>query len=320
MGVEDEIEDCFKQGYNAQQIINKGFKKSTVYKVYQTIKSYSMPVNPPQWSIEDINPWILRYQPGQNASINFSFKNSSDRDIYLHRVGLRLEWMADAGQWIAQEVRDLVKPNQKKYFSFIIPVPMIPLGEYEMLFGAEIQYLPANDYSDISKQTQWTEPLIFHIKLPVTGTIVFISHSTLDIQIVRELEKRLDNQGIQTRVEEDIPEPGSVLEDKFKKGIQESTIVLTLLTENSVRSKWVIMETEFAKSISKPIIPLKEKNLRYEGPIEWVEFSRSDSPDIIFGKVMDAIRRTPPQISPIGAVIGIGILAFLAAAIFGDSK
>lgn len=320
MGVEDEIEDFLRQGYNPQQIIGKGFKKSTVYKVYQTIKSYSMPVNPPQWSIEDIMPWPFRYQPGQNASVSFSFKNSSDRDIYLHRLGLHLEWMKDGHEWFAQEVRDLIRPNQKRFFSFIIPVPQIALGEYEILFGAEIQYLPATDYADLAKQTQWTEPLIFQVKLPIKGTKIFISHSTLDIQIVRELEKRLDNQGLQTIIAEDIPEPGSELEAKFKKGIQDSTILLALLTENSVRSKWVIMETEFARLIGKPIIPLKEKSLQYEGEIEWVPFSKYDNPDVIFGKVMGAIGRIQPQTSPVGAIIGICILAFLLAAIFSDSK
>jgi len=320
MGIQNEIEEHLRQGYAPQQLIDMGYKKSTVYNVYQSIKSYMVPVNRPKWVIENITPWPIRHLPGQKMSMIFSFKNTSDKDVYLHRIGVHFEWMKDPYEWFAQEVRDLIKPNQKRLFTFLISIPIeIPLGEYEILFGIEAQYLPISSYLDQSNQTQWSEPLVFHVKHPLKGIKVFISHSTEDIQIVNELEKRLDNYGVQAIIAEDIPEPGAVLEEKFKAKIRESTVFLALLTESSVRSKWVVMESEYAQSIGTPIIPLKEKSLRYESSVEWVEFSKYESPDSIFQKVMEAIKKTQPSNPPLGVILGIGILAFLAALIFGDS-
>lgn len=320
MGIENEIGEYLQQGYTPQQLIDMGYKKSTVYKVYETIKSYMVPMNRPEWVIENIRPMPLRLLHGQKASISFSFKNTSDKDIYLYRIGIRSEWMKDPYEWFAQEVRDLIKPNQKRLFTFLIPIPKdATLGEYEILFGIEAQYLPVTSYTDQSMQTQWSEPLVFHVKHPFTGIKLFISHSTEDLQIVRELEKRLDNYGVQVIIAEDVPEPGVVLEEKFKAKIRESTIFLALLTENSMRSKWVVMETEYAQGIGKPLIPLKEKSLRYESSIEWAEFSKYETHDSIFQIVMEAIKKVHPRASPLGAILGIGILAFLASLMFGGS-
>lgn len=320
MGIENEIEEYLRQGFTPQQIIDKGYKKSTTYKVYKTIKSYMVPTQQPNWVIENIRPWPLRHLPGQKASLSFSFKNTSDNDMYLYRIGIHSEWMKDPYEWFAQEVRDLVKPNQKRFFTFLLPVPRdIALGEYEILFGTEMQYLPATGYMNQSKQTLWSEPLVFHVKHPLTGKKVFISHSTEDIQIVRELEKRLDNYGVQVIIAKDIPEPGAVLKNKFEAKIRESTIFLAILTEDSVRSKWVVWETEYAQRIGKPLIALKEKSLTYKSSVEWVEFSKYDDADAIFQKVMKATKKIQPAISPLGVILGIGILAFLAALVFGGS-
>jgi hypothetical protein len=322
MGIQDEIEEYLRQGYTPQQLIDMGHKKSTVYKVYSALKSYVMPTTRPEWVIENVMPWPLRCLPGQTLSMSFSFKNTSDQDIYLYRIGTHFEWMITPYEWFAQDVKDLVKPNQRHLFTFLVPVPRnIPLGEYEILFGIEAQSLPPTGNLDQSRQTLWSEPLIFHVKHPITGIKVFISHSTEDTQIVRELEKRLDNYGIEPIIAEDIPEPGTVLEEKFKAKIRESNIFLALLTESSARSKWVIMETEYARSIQKPVIPLKERSLRVESPIEWIGFSRGENADAIFPRVMEAIRfntRNQPGLSPIGIVLGIGVLAFIAALLSSD--
>lgn len=322
MGIQNEIEDYLRKGYTPQQLIDMGHKKSTVYKVYNALKSYVMPTTKPEWVIENVLPSPLRCLPGNTVSMSFSFRNTSDRDLYLYRVGAHFEWMKNPYEWFAQEVKDLIRPNQRRYFTFLVTVPGdIALGEYEILFGIEAQSLPPINQLDQVRQTMWSEPLIFDVKHPITGIKVFISHSTEDIQIVRELEKRLDNYGVQVIIAEDFPEPGSVLEEKFKAKIRESNLFLALLTESSARSRWVIMETEYARSIPKPVIPLKEKSLQVDSAIEWIEFSRGESADEIFPRVMDAIRfntRNQPGLSPVGVVLGIGVLAFIAALLSSD--
>ena len=321
MGIQDEIGEKLREGYTPQQLNEMGYKRSTIYKIYNTIKSYNTPINPPKWVIENINPRPLRQLPGRKASVSFTFKNNSEKEMYLYRVGIHPEWMEEPNQWFAQEIKDLIKPNQKRFFTFLLPIPQnAPLGEYEILFGIEAQYLPVNSYSDQTMQTQWSEPIVFHIKHPFRGAKIFISHSTQDLQIVRELEKRLDNYGYQAIIAEDIPEPGAILEEKFKAKIREANIFLAILTEDSIRSKWVLLETEYAKQIGKKLVPLKEQNLNYETSIEWVEFSKYDDPDITFQKVMEAIRKIQPSTSPLAPILGIGILAFLAALVFGGSE
>jgi len=321
VGIQDEIEKKLREGYTPQQLNEMGYKRSTIYKIYNTIKSYTVPISPPEWFIENITPSHLRRLPGQKISISFFFKNNSKKEMYLYRIGIHPEWMENPNEWFAQEVKDLIRPNQKRFFTFLLQIPQnTPLGEYEILFGIEAQYLPVRSYTDQELQTQWSEPKIFHVKHPLIGKKIFISHSTVDTQIVRELEKRLDNYGYQAIIAEDIPKPGAILEEKFKAKIRESTIVLAILTEDSIRSKWVLLETEYAKQIGKPLIPLKEESLIIESSIEWFVFSKSWDPDRIFQKVMEAIKNTQPSNSPLAPILGIGILALLAALVFGGSE
>lgn len=321
MGIQDEISKKLQEGYTPQQVIDMGYKKSTVYKVYSSIKAYIIPFEKPEWVIQNISPATIRCLPGSKASMSFTFRNNSAKDMYLYQIGIRPEWM-ESETWFAQEVRDLIRPNQKRLFSFIIQVPgNLPLGEYTLVFGANIQYLPIETSTNPTMQVQWSEPIVLHMKHPLGGTRVFLSHSTNDMQIVRELKNRLDNHGVEAIIAEDIPEPGVDLEEKMESKIRSSTIFLAILTEDSVRSEWVIKETEYARSIGKPCILLKEESLSLQSNIEWTKFSKHDSPDILFSKVMQAINAVQKAIvSPIGAILGIGLLVFLGALILGGSE
>lgn len=310
MSVEDDITTRLLQGYTPNQLIDEGYKKSTVYKVYQKVKAYSMPTVKPEWLISNIYPHEPRALPGQTVSLSFTFENTSDKDLYLYRIGIRTDWMTH-DTWVAQEVRDLMKSGQKRYFSTLLPVPgNIALGEYSMIFGIEAQYLPALEHQPL--QTQWADPLVFNVKKPFTGLSVFFSHSTQDMTLVRQLEQQLDNNGVGTIIAEDISAPGIELKRKFESKIMESTIFLALLTESSVNSKWVLEETNYAAQIGKPMILLKEASVSIQSDREWVSFSRDDPPEILFQKIMDAInyiQKTRP--SPIGPILGGAILALL---------
>jgi hypothetical protein len=322
MSTEDEILNRLLQGYTPSQLIDEGFKKSTVYKVYQKVKVHSSQTNKPQWLITNISPAEPRALPGQKASISFQFENNSGKDLYLYRIGIWTEWMQD-NMWIAQEVKDLIKSGQRRIFSFLLLVPdNISLGEYTMSFGVEVQYLPASEYQPL--QTQWTEPLVFHVKRPFMGISIFLSYSTQDMTLIRQLEKQLDNYGIKVIIAEDTKEPGTELRRKFESKIRESTIFLALLTEHGINSKWVLRETDYAKQINKPLILLKEESVSIESDYEWVSFSKNDPPEILFQKVMDAIsymQRARPGVAPassIGPILGVAILAFLFGLFIGS--
>jgi hypothetical protein len=322
MSTEDEIASRLLQGYTPIQLINEGFKKSTVYKINQEIKARLMQTTRPEWMITNINPLEPRALPKQTRSLSFQFENTSGKDMYLYKVGISTEWMEN-NTWIAQDVKDLIKPGQKRFFSFLLSVPdNIALGEYSMAFGVEMQYLPANEYQPL--QTQWTEPMVFHVKEPFRNIRIFLSHSTKDMTLVLQLEKQLDNYGIKVDIAEERKSPGAELKQKFESLIRECNIFVALLTEEGANSQWVQHETDYAKQISKPVILLKEQNVPIRSDYEWVSFSRNDPPEILLKKIMDAINQVHGVarggIDPVGAILGIGILALLLGIAFGGDR
>lgn len=317
MNIEDEIAKRLMQGSTPGQLIGEGFKKSTVYKVHQQIKTYLTQTTKSEWKIINIYPSEPRALPNQTIPISFEFTNTADKDIYLYRVGISTEWMEN-DTWIAQSVRDLIRSGQRRHFSIPLPIPGdMPLGEYTLTFGVEMQYLPVNEYQTL--QTQWTEPMVIHVKKPLRNLCVFLSHSTEDITLIRQLEKQLDNEGITVILGEDSRSPGTDLKEKFKKLIQSSNLFVALLTENSAKSEWVAFETNYANEIRKPMILLKEESVRFQSNVEWINFSKNDHPEVIFGKVMDAINRVKEG-SPIGAILGLGLLALIVGALMSDKK
>lgn len=325
MGIQDEISKYLQDGLTPQQIIKKGYNRSTVYKMYKNLQTYITQINKPDWYVTNIsyNKLNKRWLPGKKISVSFYFENTSGKDIYLNRMGIWIEWLK-SDEWYVQEVKALVKTGQKRFFTFLITIPEdVALGEYELRFGIEGQYLPVVEYQDQSLQVQWSEPEIIHIKRPLTGTKVFISHSTLDMPLIRQIEHHLDNYGLKPIIAEDIRTPGVVLKEKFQAKIREATIFLVLFTENSIKSEWVIEETNYAYQIGKSIIPLKEDSIRIESDIEWIPFSKYEKPEFTFSKIMDGINsrlQNTPLGANIGNGLGIAILAFLFGLFLGSSK
>lgn len=317
MPVEEDIRKRLLLGFTPQQLIQEGYRKSTIYKAFATTKAQLVPVAPPAWSIQNISFLNGRFQPGQSIPVGFAFKNESPLDVYVTRIGLRAEWMRD--EWHSQEVKELVKSGTQRWFNFTLPVPSdTRWGEYDVSFGLEGQYLPVTYYQP--SQVQWSEPVILEIKKPRRGLRIFVSHSTNDMTLVRQLETNLDNEGVDVTIAEDRLEPGIMLEHKFQRLIGESSLVLALLTESGARSEWLIKEVNYAFQINKPCILLKEEHVAVDTNREWVKFSRYDPPGLILQSVMDSISATNnATLSPIGTIIGVGILAFLAGIFLGDS-
>ena len=176
-------------------------------------------------------------------------------------------------------------------------------------------------------QTMWTDPVILHLKKKLTGYSVFLSHSINDMAVVRHIANFLDLNGIEPIVAEDISKPGSYLPQKFKELIDGSSVFLVLLTNNGVRSQWVMRECEYAFQKNKVIVPIKEQSVLVSGSwfpsdVEWIEFSMGDAANIIVQKISNGISNalskarqaaTPPFLG--GLLIG-GLLGGLLALIF----
>lgn len=319
MGIEDDIRYHLLQGATPKTVIEQHhYRKSTVYKVAETIRTFSSNTIPPLWRIGNIrfNKNDSRYMPGEAVRVDFYLTNEASKDLYLQKIGIQTEWMINQGIWYSNSVNSIIKPRDWKYFSISFPVPPeIPLGEYELLFGVEGQYLPAISQERV--ETTWSYPQVLNIKHPLSGKKVFLSHSVENKFLVRELEKKLDEYGIETYIGEDISQPGSLLEDKFKRLIAASSMLIALLTNSAIQSPWVNLEIEYAKSINKPMILLKDKSVNISSPFEWVEFSSQDPPEHTFQIIMDAIQKINKSNNDgvIGFAIGVGLLALLAAAL-----
>ncbi len=222
--------------------------------------------------------------------------------------------------WFKIDVKELVKGGGQRWFNFQVPIPHdIGLGNYELVFGVEGQYLPG---SQLQPQVEWSVPAVLQIKKPWTGLQAFFSHSNNDGLLVASLRGSLDNDGIEVILAEERLEPGVVLEEKFQRLIRESGLLIALLTEDGVRSAWVIKEVNYALQMGKPCILLKEESVTLETDREWVKFSRSDSHEVLSQKVKEAIEAVRKKISQpniLGAVVAMGILAFILGAL-ADSK
>lgn len=317
MGIEDEIRYHLHQGVSPKALIEQhNFRKSTVYKVADTIRTFSGNINPPLWTIGNIqfNNSNIRYMPGEVIRVDFFLKNEASKDLYVQNVGIQTEWMMEHGIWYSQTIKNIVKPKAYQYFSISFPIPPeITLGEYELLFGVEGQYLPAIGQERVV--TTWSTPKVIHVKHPLSGKKIFLSHSVENKFLVRELQNKLDEYGIETYVGEDISQPGSFLPDKFKRLIESSSMLIALLTNHAVESPWVNMEIEHAKNTNKPMILLKDRSVNITSPFEWTEFSSQDPPNQTFQIIMDAIQKTNQSSNEgvIGLAVGVGLLALLAA-------
>jgi len=322
MGVEDEIRDLLYQGFTPQTLIQQhNYRKSTVYKVYNNWKTKEVRVTESAWAIENIKFSKTRYLPGDNASLSYRLVNKSAVDFYVYQAGIQPEWLYQEQIWYPQDTRFLLRPGEMKALTTNCPIPEdLLLGEYEIRFGAVGNFLAPGAAPSSLDQTQWTDPVILDVKRPLMNYEVFLSHSTEDMSLVRQVKRYLDNEGITVVIAEDIKLPGAVLEDKFKSLIKESQCFLALFTDSAIRSKMVILETNYAIEINKPRILLKEESVELDSPIEWTKFSRYEPVEDIAEKGLEAIRqlRTGGESPPTALVIGL--LALLAGVLIGVSK
>ena len=326
MGIEDEIRTLFSQGYTPQSILSsRPYKKSTVYKVYRELSTKQVPLTPPQWYVNVTPPpEAKRYFPGAVERFTCDIRNNANLDLYVTSSGMQPEWLHR--QWHVRAERFLLRPGESRSVRIDLPIPQdIALGEYELHFGVEGQYLGPASVVNVST-IQWAEPFILQVKRPLTGYKLFLSHSVEDMHLVRQVESYLDFNGIEVFIAEDIRTSGAVLEEKFQDLIRKAYFFLALLTENGVRSEWVIKETNYAHEINKPMLLLKEHEAQVKSSREWVEFSRFDPQEMILEKVgqaLDQLKQNPvgiPSAQSVQPLILVGLGIFLGAILSSASK
>lgn len=75
---------------------------------------------------------------------------------------------------------------------------------------------------------------------------VFISHSSWDAQVARQLARRLSDAGLTVWLPEDEILPGDNWAKQVGKALEESDLMVVLVTPHSFRSEWQKQEIQYA--------------------------------------------------------------------------
>ncbi|HEX6206240.1 MAG TPA: toll/interleukin-1 receptor domain-containing protein [Solirubrobacterales bacterium] len=93
---------------------------------------------------------------------------------------------------------------------------------------------------------------------------VFISHSSTDKWIARQIARELETRGINAFLDEKDIQTGDSIEDAVGAHLAESDELLMLLSPASLDSSWVLIEIGGAKALGKRLVPI----LHHVGPNE----------------------------------------------------
>ena len=98
-------------------------------------------------------------------------------------------------------------------------------------------------------------------KLPTKMAKVFLSHSTADDRYVSQVQAFLRAM-IDADVFNDIFSipAGADFSEEIKRGIAECERLVVIVSRDSIRSAWVQREVEYARSLGKPVIPVRIDN------------------------------------------------------------
>lgn len=85
---------------------------------------------------------------------------------------------------------------------------------------------------------------------------VFISHSSSDKWIARQIAEQLAARGIDTFLDEKDIETGDSIDDKIQEELSDSDELLMLLSPASLKSSWVLIEIGGARALRKRLVPI----------------------------------------------------------------
>lgn len=85
---------------------------------------------------------------------------------------------------------------------------------------------------------------------------VFISYSVKDSPLANELESKLAGLGIRTFLAEKSLEIGLHWQGQIQQALRDSKMLVVLLTPNSVKSNWVMLEAGAAWGLEIPLVPV----------------------------------------------------------------
>ncbi|HWS88087.1 MAG TPA: toll/interleukin-1 receptor domain-containing protein [Pyrinomonadaceae bacterium] len=113
---------------------------------------------------------------------------------------------------------------------------------------------------------------------------VYISYSAKDSLLAEDLKRRLTDVGVEYAITKKATRAESVDTDyvqrRIREAINKSSEVIVLLTDNSVKNKWVLYEVGMADALERPVtFVMVNEGLERQLPIVGNHFIRySDLP------------------------------------------
>ena len=92
-----------------------------------------------------------------------------------------------------------------------------------------------------------------------TDYVVFISHSSKDKWIARQMVRLVEERGAKTFLDEKDIRGGDAIPDTVRRGIQRCDELIVLLSPYSVERQWVLIEIGVAWGLERRIIPIIDK-------------------------------------------------------------
>jgi hypothetical protein len=120
----------------------------------------------------------------------------------------------------------------------------------------------------------------------------FISYSSQDSALIQRLHGSLDAVGANPYVAEWWLEAGQPLADKIRRNIEDSTCLLTMLSDEANNSAWVHEEIGYAIAKGIPVIPVLEVGVKVRGfleGLEYIPYDKYDFDETIY-KILTSIR------------------------------
>src|SRR5215213_9269985 len=126
---------------------------------------------------------------------------------------------------------------------------------------------------------------------------VFLSHSSKDKAVVREIAERLRDDGLEVWFDEWMIKPGDSIPSKIEEGLEHSRVLVLCMSANAFGSDWAQLESQtfrFRDPLNKErrFIPLRLDDAPIKGSlaqflyINWRSASREQE----YAKLVEACR------------------------------
>jgi TIR domain/Domain of unknown function (DUF4062) len=128
------------------------------------------------------------------------------------------------------------------------------------------------------------------VKLAALKPRIFISYSSKDQQFVDELSARLRESGERVWLNTESIPKAAQWHDELVSGLRETDLLILVLSEDSIASRWVREEWKTFQKMGKTILPVLHRECRLPRPIQALQVVKTADADWYY-KLLKAIQQ-----------------------------